>query len=53
MSLVKGVEEPRGGDVRINLRRDEALVAEEFLNAADVRAGVEKVRGETVANGVR
>src|SRR5688572_32501468 len=40
-------------DVRVDLRRAEALVAEQFLNAADVGAAIEQVGGETVPQGVR
>ncbi len=35
--------------VRVDLRRDEAFVAQELLHAADVGAAVEQVRGEAVA----
>ena len=39
--------------MRVNLRRGQALVAEQFLHAADVGAGIEHVRRETVPQGVR
>jgi len=42
-----------GGEMGINLRRDEVRMAEEFLDAAQVSAGVEEVRGVTVAEFVR
>jgi hypothetical protein len=42
-----------GADVRVNLRRDEAFVAEKLLYAADVSAAVQKVGGEAVAERVR
>ena len=38
--------------MRVDLRRDQALVAEQFLHAADVGAAVEQVRGETVSQRV-
>ena len=41
------------GHVRVHLGRVQALVAEQFLHAADVGAGVEHVRGEAVAQRVR
>src|SRR2546430_2188483 len=39
--------------MRVLLRRRERGVAEELLDAAQVRAGVEEMRGERVAHGVR
>ena len=42
-----------GADVRVDLRRHQALVAEQFLHAADVGAAVEQVRGEAVSQRVR
>ena len=44
--------EIRGADVRVDLRGDEALVAQQFLHAADVGAAVQQVRGEAVAERV-
>jgi hypothetical protein len=38
--------------VRVDLRRLHACVSHEFLHRADVRAGIEHVRGEAVAEGV-
>src|SRR5436305_1615352 len=35
--------------VRINLRRAQAAVAQQLLDAADVRAVIQQVRGEAVA----
>ena len=49
--LVRRLEIARA-DVRVDLRRDEAFVAEEFLHAADVGAAVEQMRGEAVAERV-
>ena len=46
-SLVGGAE-AGGADVRVDLRRHEALVAQEFLHAADVGAAVQEVRREAV-----
>jgi hypothetical protein len=46
--FVSGAE-PGGGDVSVDLSRDEALVAEELLDGADVGAAIEKVSGEAVA----
>src|SRR2546430_1117501 len=42
----------RGADVGVDLRGDEALVAEELLDAADVGAAVEQVGGKTVTEGM-
>ena len=39
--------------MRVDLRGGEALVAQEFLHAAEIRAVVEHVRGEGVAERVR
>ena len=36
----------------VDLRRRQALVAEQFLNAAEVRSTVEQMRGEAVPEGV-
>ena len=41
--------EAGGADVGVDLRRYQALVAEQFLDAADVGAAVEQVGGEAVA----
>src|SRR5437762_8333399 len=41
-----------GADVGVDLGGDEALVAEELLDAADVGAAVEQVRGKAVAKSV-
>ena len=40
-------------DMRINLRGHEAFVSEQFLNAADVGAAIQKMRGKTVAERMR
>ena len=40
--------QPLSSHVRIDLRRDEVRVAEQFLNAAQIRAGIQQVRGVTV-----
>jgi len=39
--------------VGVNLRGHQAFVAQEFLHAADVGAAVQKMRGKTVAQGMR
>ncbi len=52
MGLVERVKETRGRHVGVDLRGDEALVPEEFLNAADVCARVEQMRGKTVTQRV-
>jgi len=48
-----GGTEVAGADVRVDLRRDQAFVAEQLLNAADVGAAVQQMRRKTVAEGVR
>lgn len=49
MGLVVGALEAFGGKMSIDLGGREVGVAEEFLHAPKVRAGVEQVRGVTVA----
>ena len=39
--------------MRVNLRRAQALMAKQFLYAAQVRSVVQKMRGKTVAERVR
>ena len=41
------------GDVRVNLRRADVRVPEQFLDHAQVRAALEQVRGEAVPQHVR
>ena len=53
MRRVVGLLQPLGRDVRINLRRDEMRVAEQFLHAAQIRARVQQVRRVTVPQLVR
>jgi len=53
MRLFVRLAERGGADVGVDLRGDQALVAQQFLHAADVRAAVEQVRGEAVAELVR
>src|SRR5688572_12982547 len=50
--LVDGAERSRA-DVRIDLRRDQALMAQQLLHAANVGPAIEQVRGETMAQRVR
>ena len=45
--------QPGRRHMRVNLRRAEAAVAEQFLDAADVRAGIEQVGGERMPQRVR
>ena len=53
MRRVVGLLQPLGRHVRINLRRDEMRVAEQFLHAPQIRARVQQVRGVTVPELVR
>lgn len=46
---IVGLLEAIGGDVRVNLGGDEVSVAEKFLHAPKVRAGIEHVSGVAVA----
>ena len=46
--LICGLQIGRA-DVRVDLRGDQAFVAQELLHAADVGATVQEVRGEAVA----
>lgn len=41
------------GQVRVDLRRAEALMAEQFLDASQVGSVVEQMRGEAVTQCVR
>ena len=53
MRLLVDLFQAFGRDVRVDLRGGKIGVAEEFLDAAQIRAGVEHVRGETVTQFVR
>ena len=53
MRRVVGALQPFGGDVGIDLGRDQVRVAEQLLHAAQVRAGVEQVRRVAVPQLVR
>ena len=53
MGGVVGFFEALNGDVSVDLRRDEVRVAEEFLDAAEIGAAIEKMRGVAVAEFVR
>ena len=53
MGGVVGALEAFGGQVGIDLGGDQVGVAEQFLDAAQVRAGVEQVGGVTVPQLVR
>ena len=52
MGLVVDVHELADGSVRVFLRGGEGLVAEEFLNGAEVGAVGEEMGGEGVTQGV-
>jgi hypothetical protein len=52
VGLVEGVEQSCRCHMCVDLCRDNALVAEQFLNTADIGAVVEKVRGKTVSESV-
>ena len=51
-SLV-GLTESPGTDVSVDLRRCQALVSEEFLDAAEVGSPIEHVAGKAVAERMR
>ncbi len=53
MCFVVDVHQLADGGVRVFLRGGKRLVAEEFLNGAEVGAVGEKMRGEGVAQGMR
>jgi hypothetical protein len=52
MELAVHLAQPRSTHVRVNLGRADAGVAEQFLNDPEVRAVLEQVRRETVAQHV-
>jgi len=43
MRGVVGLLQPLGGDVGVNLRRNEMRVAKQFLHASQIRAGIQQV----------
>lgn len=49
MCPVEGIEELGAGDLRIDLGSGQALVAQEFLHEADVRAALQEMRGAGMA----
>jgi hypothetical protein len=49
MCLVVGGFDVCGADVGVDLCSDEALVAEEFLDASNICTAVEQMRSKTVA----
>ena len=53
MGLVVGFFEAVSGDVGIDLGGDQMRVAQQFLDAAQVGARIQKVRGVTVSQLVR
>lgn len=53
MGFVERVEEFRGRHMGVDLRGDNALVAEQLLHAADVSPVVKQMGGETVPQGMR
>ena len=52
MGVAVDVEQMGGVDLRIDLRGRQAGVAEQFLQAAQIRAATQQMRGEAVAQGV-
>ena len=48
MSLVVSLLEPLRCDVRVNLRRDEMRVTEQFLDTPQIRPPIQQVRRETM-----
>ena len=52
MSAFVDFAQAGGADVRVDLRGDEALVPQQFLDTADVGAAVEQMRGEAMAERV-
>jgi hypothetical protein len=53
MSLLVTILKPPRRYVRVHLGGRQALVAEKFLHAANIRTGIEHVCGEAVAKRVR
>ena len=53
MRRVVGLLQPLGGNVRVNLCRDQVRVAEQFLHAPQIRARVQQMRRVTVPQLVR
>ena len=53
MRPVVDLRQLRGGQLRVALRSGETLVAEQFLNSAQVRAFLQQMRSEGVAQRVR
>ena len=53
MGFVVDLLHPAGGQVRVHLRGAQALVAQQFLHAAEVGTVVEQMRGEAVPQRVR
>src|SRR5437773_11847941 len=53
MKFAVNFAQPVSSHVRVNLRRRDARVTEQFLNHAQVRAVIEQVCGETVPQHVR
>ena len=53
MGIVVGLLHSLGGEMRIDLGRGEALVTQQLLDAPEIGTVVQKVRGETVSEGVR
>ena len=53
MRGVVGLFEALDRNMGVNLRRDQMRMAEQFLDAAQIRAAIQQVRGVTVAQFVR
>ena len=52
MGFFVGGPQASGAHVGVDLRGDQAFMAEQFLDAANVGPSVEQVRGETMPQGV-
>ena len=53
MGVAVGISQAARRDMRVDLRRREVLMAQQFLDDTEVRPTVQQVRGERVAEGVR
>ena len=53
MGLFVGLPQVAGADVGVDLRRDQALVAQQFLHAADIGTAIQQMGSKAVAKRVR
>src|SRR3954463_762941 len=53
MGLFVGCPQIRGAEVRVDLRRDQAFMPEQFLHAANVGSTVQKMRGKAMPQRMR